>query len=287
MSLLLCIDPGLENLITAAQSFPPDSQCPPLFQQSWISALVSSIPQPSTNHTHPCSPPLNSSPPSSLHIPRQSLLEILPKQVTGSSRSQVCRAPHRASPELCQVSVCSCAPSSPDCQPLPAHLLSSGWRSPPPPPRSIPAPSGRIRDCKDRLRAEDRLPAALAAGAPGAPSGQERHHAWWAQNHALHPGSDSTKECCLSCRSTLATPTSGSTNYNSQLALRRSASPGMHCLTQSQAELTRAHSLQPRAGRVSLGRKPGLKGPAGDSQECESTHSRHTLQRKSDSRQQS
>lgn len=103
--------------------------------------------RPSTNYTHP-RPRFLNSPPLSLHTPCQSLLlEILPKQVTRSSRSQVCPAPRCVSSQPCQASQCSRAPSSPDCQPLPAHLLSSGRRSRPPP-RSIPAPSGRIRHCK-------------------------------------------------------------------------------------------------------------------------------------------
>lgn len=62
-----------------------------------------------------------------------------------NSSSTDCRAPHCVSCQPSQVSLCSRARSSPYCQPLPAHLLFSGRRSPSPPPRSIPAPSGRIR----------------------------------------------------------------------------------------------------------------------------------------------
>lgn len=101
-----------------------------------------------------------------------------------------------------------------------------------------------------RLRAEERLPVASVTRALGALSGQGRHHGWRARNHALHPGGVSAKDCCLSCLSTLATPTSGPKNYNSQQAIRRLATPGMHCPTQSQAELTRAHRLLPSARLV-------------------------------------
>lgn len=70
---------------------------------------------PSKNHTHPGSPSLNSSSPSSLYTPCQSLLlEILSKQVTYSSSSMVCRAPHCVSSLPCQVSQRSRTPNSPD-----------------------------------------------------------------------------------------------------------------------------------------------------------------------------
>lgn len=146
------------------------------------------------------------------------------------------------SSQPCQVSRCSRAPSSPDCQPLPAHLLSSGRHSLPPP-RSIRAPSGRIRDCKAVSGLKRGSRSLRSPGRSVALSGQGRHHGWWARNHALHPGGVSAKDCCLSCLSTLATPTSGPKNYNSQQAIRRLATPGMHCPTQSQAELTWAHRL--------------------------------------------
>lgn len=122
-----------------------------------------------------------------------------------------------------------------------------------------------------RLRAEGRFPAAMDARAPGAPSGQGRHRGRWARNHALHPGGVSAKDCCLSCRSTPATPTSGSKDYNSQQALRRLATPGMHCLTQSQAEANQ-DTQTPAACQATLlysGRVPGLKTPANDGQEAE------------------
>lgn len=146
-------------------------------------------------------------------------MEILSKQVTYSSSSTVCRAPHCVSSLPCQVSQRFRTPNSPDCQPLPAHLLSSGRRSPPPP-RSIPAPSGRIRTVRP---SRGRREAPGRFDRQGTRSTLKRGEApgWWAQNHALHPDSDRVKDCCLSCRSTPATPTSGSKNYNSQKALRR------------------------------------------------------------------